>query len=101
MEYEITKEQHQIILNLSGHFTLEDREEFIQVINDILSQPIEGLSIGMQKLEFIDSAGLGLLIYVYEKAKESSVALKLQNPCGQVKKLLQVSSFFKLFAIEE
>jgi anti-anti-sigma factor len=56
--------------------------------------------IDLAKVEFIDSAGLGMLLIARDEASKASRQLTLRGPQGQVKRMFAVTRFETLFAIE-
>lgn len=56
--------------------------------------------VDLSGLEFVDSAGLGMLLILKDELSKNSATLILKAPAGQVEKMLQVSHFDRMFEIE-
>jgi anti-anti-sigma factor len=54
----------------------------------------------MDTLDFVDSAGLGMLLLAHDAAAEGRKSLVIKNVGGQVKKMFALAHFQKLFALE-
>ncbi|MEI7787356.1 MAG: STAS domain-containing protein [Chlorobiaceae bacterium] len=64
-------------------------------------QSPEGVSvvIDLEKVDFIDSSGLGVLVGIARKKKASSAVLKLANLNDRVKKVFEITQAYTLFDI--
>jgi anti-anti-sigma factor len=56
--------------------------------------------IDLSKLEFIDSAGLGMLLIARDEAKKAGRNLTLRGPQGQVKRTFSATKFDTLLTIK-
>lgn len=88
-------------ISVSGEFTFTDHAPFKQMISEIFSSKGRSVVIDLSKLEFIDSAGLGMLLLARDEAKKSERELILRRPVGQVKRMFGVTKFNSLFNVEE
>jgi len=86
-------------LILSGRFTFTDYPAFRRLVSDILERPVSGYVIDLEKVEFIDSAGLGMLLLARDEADRKGRSVELRGPQGQVKRVLNVARFGTLFNI--
>ena len=57
--------------------------------------------IDLSQVEFIDSAGLGMLLLARDEGKRKNLDVCLRRPRGQVKRMLEVARFDTMFTIEE
>lgn len=98
MDYDLknTGDGHELALR--GRLTFEGNERFRAIIDTLGAGRSEGLSVDLSQLEFIDSAGLGMLLLLTECPCGT---VTLRTPRGQVKRLLAASRFDTLMAIEE
>ncbi|MGA7807418.1 STAS domain-containing protein [Bradyrhizobium sp.] len=85
---------------VSGEFTFIDQGPFKDVITELFQTKGAAVTIDLSKLEFIDSAGLGMLLLARDEAKKSERELILMHPAGQVKRMFSVTKFNKLFTVE-
>jgi HptB-dependent secretion and biofilm anti anti-sigma factor len=86
---------------LMGHLTAYNHSIFRQVLSDISSSSngCKKAVLDVEKVEFIDSGGLGMLLLARDDLKKKEIALQLRHPQGNVKKILQVAKFDSLFDI--
>jgi HptB-dependent secretion and biofilm anti anti-sigma factor len=99
MKYEIIDSAGRTILHVSGDMTASDRGEFDALLPRLFHSG-GGLVIDMKGLEYMDSAGLGMLLLLHKKAQEKGAGVAIRNPEGEVRKILELARFDILFAIE-
>ena len=100
MEYDLAAEGDTRTATLRGRFTFTDNKAFRDVVAEIRGGGYRNFLIDMSGLEFIDSAGLGMLLLVRDAATESDVTLAVRGPRGQVKKMLDIAKFDEILNIE-
>ena len=68
-----------------------------QLIGELTEDDSNNKIINLSNLEFIDSAGLGLLLRIQDACSKAGQTLSLRVPSdGQVQKMLQVARFDQL-----
>jgi len=97
MEHNAISSGDSLELALSGKFTFADNKTFNDVIDEIESY--KNIVIDMGKVDFIDSAALGILLLMRDKCEKSATSLEIRNPKGQVKQMFDISRFGDLFNI--
>ena len=88
MEYSVNKNGSIIEVIMQGKFTISDHDQFRQLLS---AQTINGnatLTLDLKGVEFIDSAGIGMLLYANKQSQSKSWALEIRNPTGQVQKMI-------------
>ena len=85
---------------ISGEFTFSDHTAFKAIATRLFERKGRPIVIDLAKLEFIDSAGLGMLLIVRDEADKAGRRLVLRAPCGQVKRMFDVTKFDTLFTVE-
>ncbi|MBX9977450.1 MAG: STAS domain-containing protein [Alphaproteobacteria bacterium] len=100
MIYELKSTTPQMEIDLRGRLTFSDYSIFRE-ISDYLNQfSPKSCLLDLKDLEFIDSAGLGMLLIVRDKVTAKNGTVVLKNSQGQVKKMLTLGNFESLFSIE-
>ena len=90
---EYKKDIHTIFL--TGIFDASKAEE----VKDVLEQVENSIKIDMSDLEFICSAGIGLLVMTYGKLKEKGEEIYLVNLNEHIDKVFRLALLDKLFNI--
>ncbi|HLN23468.1 MAG TPA: STAS domain-containing protein [Patescibacteria group bacterium] len=100
MNYEIAEKNGQRTLVLRGQLTFADRAALDQVIAQVLAGEIRTMSVDLEHLDYMDSAGLGMLLTLRDRAGKANVQVRLVKPQGDVKELLSLACFDTLFSID-
>ncbi|MBN8531956.1 MAG: STAS domain-containing protein [Alphaproteobacteria bacterium] len=86
-------------IQMRGRFTFSDNPEFREVIQMISSGQVSQMMLDISRLDFVDSAALGMLLLARDEAEKHRIRLTLSEPVGQVKKIFNVVRFDELFTI--
>lgn len=99
MKYQLKNETGHTVLTLSEQMTYADRVNFDNLIPGLIrgGQPVV---IDVSDLNYMDSAGLGMLLSLRDKAFKTSVPLKIRNPKGDVRHLLSQACMENLIPID-
>jgi anti-anti-sigma factor len=87
-------------VTMSGEFTFNDHTAFKAIATRLFEKKGRPIVIDLARLEFIDSAGLGMLLIVRDEAGKADRTLILRGPNGQVKRMFDVTKFDTLFTVE-
>ncbi len=85
---------------LSERLTSADHGSFRQLLSMMEKSGSKTFVLDLARLDWIDSAGLGMLILAKEAASRAGSEFKLRGPGGHVKQLLELGRFDRLFEIE-
>ncbi len=85
---------------ISEKLTSSDLSAFRELLSKIKQSACKGVVIDLGNLDWIDSAGLGMLILTKELAEKEELDLVLRSPTGHVKSLLELGRFDKIFNIQ-
>lgn len=88
-------------ITVKGRFTFQDHAKFHEVIAQVMGEGATKVTIDLSQVEFIDSAGLGMLLLVRDEMRSASRDLVLQRAQGQVKRMFGIACFDSLFTIEQ
>lgn len=100
MDFRVTQENDKKIIALSGRFTFNDNETFRSVIDEISTCAPKACVFDMKNLEFIDSAGLGMMFLASDTAQSSNVKVTMRNIQGPVQRMLEISQFNEIIPFE-
>jgi anti-anti-sigma factor len=88
-------------VQLSGRFTFGDHSSFRKLIEEIRSHGPDTCVLDVAGVEFIDSAGLGMLLLARDEGEKTNTVMILRGAQGQVKRMLEVARFDTLFKLED
>ncbi len=99
MIFKVNNAGEKLEVTFKGRLTFADYNAFRQITDLIGTIDNQQVIFDLDGLEYIDSAGLGMLLLSREKVSENNGFIKLKNPSGQVKKMLSLGKFDNLFGI--
>jgi len=99
VQYNITTENSATVLHLSEQLVDSDRAAFDTVLSRALSGRPTRVVVDFAGLSYMDSAGLGLLLTLRERARAAGADVVLRNPVGAVRDMLQLARFDTLFTV--
>ena len=85
-----------VILTLNGRLKFESRKVFQQSLKEVQTKNPRHLVINLEKVTFIDSAGLGLLGLALEECKVNKRRCSLIRPAGPMNGLIEMAKFPEL-----
>ena len=90
-----------LLIQLSGeldhHYAFETKNKLDQMLT---SGKIKNLTIDMEKLDFIDSSGIGFIIGRYKIIKKNGGKLEIINASHKIRKILDMSGIGKIINIK-
>jgi anti-anti-sigma factor len=99
MRIDVTSRSETFRARLSDKLTFADHASFRRLIDEIKAAHAKACILDLEKLDMIDSAGLGMLMITIEESKSSGFSLTLINAHGPVKQLLTLSKIDRLLKV--
>jgi anti-anti-sigma factor len=87
-------------VSFSGDLTFTDHMAFREIADRLAASPGKTLVIELSGLDFVDSAGLGMLLIARDEASKANRTLILRGAKGQVQRMFALTKFDKLFTVE-
>ncbi len=87
-------------VGFSHRLTTADHAAFRNILSRVKESGIRMLVLDLSDLDWIDSSGLGALIFAKEAAVKAGTELVLRSPKGLVKELLELGRFDTLLNVE-
>lgn len=100
MRYDIIDSPQGPILMLKDDLTFSDRSVFDGVIDKLVARRKPVIIVDFSGLDYMDSAGLGMLLTLRDKAEQHNQHVRLRQPRAVVQELLHLACFDTLFVIE-
>lgn len=101
MEYRIVEHAgEKSVVECSGRLTFSNSAAFMRVTEEIKNSGQKDWVLDLGKLEFIDSAGLGMLLMARDLIEQIGGQLWLKAATGQVAKALDLARFEELIPTE-
>ncbi|MEW5946830.1 MAG: STAS domain-containing protein [bacterium] len=94
------REPHVIILRLAGRMMRLDDTNLESLLGDLLEKSHSHFILDFDRVEFIDSAGIGLIMKIAAEVQKASGELVMCNPRSNVKNvfvMLGIESRFRIY----
>jgi anti-sigma B factor antagonist len=86
------------VVDLSGKITIGEGDVVLRErVTELLDSGKLNILLNLEKVSYMDSAGIGELVACYKRAKERKGTVKLLNPSGKVYDLLQLTKLEDVF----
>jgi anti-sigma B factor antagonist len=86
------------VVDISGKITIGEGDvQLREKVNELLEAGESRILLNLEKVKYMDSAGIGELVACYKRAKEKEGTVKLLNPSGKVYDLLQLTKLEEVF----
>jgi anti-sigma B factor antagonist len=88
------------VLDLAGKITIGEGDVILrEEVNKLLESDRKSILLNLDKVTYMDSAGIGELVACFKRASEAGARLKLLNPSGRVSDLLSLTKLQQVFEI--
>ncbi|NYZ15262.1 STAS domain-containing protein [Azospirillum sp. RWY-5-1] len=100
MDFESSTSSDGIEARLRGRLEFTDHDRLRDIVRLLESDGIKRMVIDLKDLEFIDSAGLGMLLIMQEEAEQRNVKLIVRGPRNDVKRSIDLARISEIITIE-
>ena len=87
-------------VDITGELDVSTADKLKKELNQMLDKSILSINLNMEKLEYIDSTGLGVLIGVLKRIKVEEKEITIQKPKNNIKKIFSITGLDKIFIME-
>jgi len=99
MELKIRKHSHTYIIDVNGEMDLYNSYKLKELVMKMLAKKIGKIIVNLEKVDYIDSSGIGALIYICSTLKKMDLKFMLSNVHGSVKKVIELTKLIGYFPI--
>ena len=86
------------VLDLSGKITIGEGDMVLRdKVHELLDAGKNQILLNLEKITYMDSAGIGELVACYKRAREKGGTVRLLKPSGKVYDLLQLTKLEEVF----
>lgn len=89
------------VVELSGEIDVYTSPKVKEAIGELIDRGVYHLVINLEKVRYIDSTGLGVLIGGLKRVREYGGAVNLVCNNPQIKKIFDITGLVKIFGIYE
>ena len=87
-------------ISLKGELDVSTADKLKEYLHNLADEKILDMKINLDKLDYIDSTGLGVMIGVLKKLKTDNKEIHILNPKSNVKKIFTITGLDKIFKVE-
>lgn len=91
----------EVTLALHGEVDVLNVDQVRVAVNEAISLRPASVVVDLAELSFIDSTGLGALIFGFQRAREQGVSYRLARPTHAVHQVLVMSGLLELVEVVE
>ncbi|MBN1647532.1 MAG: STAS domain-containing protein [Spirochaetales bacterium] len=99
MELKIRKHSETYIIDVNGEMDLYNSYKLKELVMKMLEKKIERFIVNLENVDYIDSSGIGALIYVCSTIKKMNLKFVIANIHGSVKKVIELTKLMGYFPI--
>ena len=100
MEVNVTKDGNRALVQLSGRFDFNTHREFRSAVEPlVIDVGVAAITIDFSAVEYLDSSALGMLLMLRDRMSGAKKVVTLAGVHGNVKQVLDIANFGKLFQI--
>ena len=100
MEIKLRRIDTIYIIDISGEMDLYEAFRLKNVVNKMIERRIRHYIINMQAVQYIDSSGVGALLYVHSELKKRKLNLRITNVHGTAKTVIELTKLINYFPIK-
>ena len=100
MQASILSESGKVTIKLVGRFDFNTHREFRAAYEPLIADAaIRGVTVDFSGVDYLDSSALGMLLMLRDKLGGANKEVTLTGVRGNVKQVLDIANFGKLFQI--
>ncbi|MFP5517470.1 MAG: STAS domain-containing protein [Alphaproteobacteria bacterium] len=85
---------------LSGRMEFTDHDRLVDIVTQLQDLGGSRVVLDLSELEFIDSAGLGMLLILQEEAESRNTKLIVRGAAGDVRRSIELARLSEIITFE-
>ncbi|NNC55811.1 MAG: STAS domain-containing protein [Pseudomonadales bacterium] len=90
---------NELVIQVAGRFDFSAHQDFRSAYEDLENTP-QSYAVDMAQTTYLDSSALGMLLLLRDHAGGDDASIRLINCNDDVRKILVISNFGRLFTIQ-
>lgn len=99
MDIKVTNGNGLVAIHLEGRFDFAARRAFAAARDQALAEGQRHIQVKFTGVDYVDSAALGMLLILREKAHWSGKSVSLADCRDHIRQLIEVAKFDQLFSV--
>jgi len=101
VEINISEEADAVILDIDGRITMLNSHELLEALKKQLKCGAARIMILLDKVDYMDSSGVGVLITAMKLARKGNANIALVSLTRRVKQVMEMSGLGQVFPVFE
>jgi anti-anti-sigma factor len=98
IETKLDEEKRTLEIKISGRFDFSVHQDFRKATQQA-SSGVSAIIVDMSETDYVDSSALGMLLVLRDKVGENKEAISIKSAKPEVRKILDIANFDKLFTL--
>ena len=86
------------VVEVNGRLTADCADQYKQTLTDVIAQN-NRIVIDLEKLEYIDSTGLGAMVFILQRNFDNGGDIKIAKLQGKARIVFDITKAYKIFDI--
>ncbi len=99
LDIRFDNDKSELRIRVSGRFDFALHQDFRQA-TDQASEKLRSIVVDLGATDYVDSSALGMLLVLRDKVGDRQDAVRIVRANPEVKKILQIANFDKLFTLQ-
>lgn len=99
MEYQVRLENGITVVSCAGRMDAASSPQFKEYVKRVIDEGNSRIVVAMDRVEFLDSSGLGALVTCLRKAREKNGDLKVSGLSPEVRSIFEMTGLTRVFDI--
>jgi anti-sigma B factor antagonist len=97
----LTRDAGTVTVTLHGEVDVLCVDRVRMLLAEAVGQRPDSIVVDLAGLSFIDSTGLGALIFGFQRARDEGIAFRLGRPSAMVRQVLAVSGLLEIVPVTD
>lgn len=99
MDYQTKQTGKEVEFVLRGKLTTNDHKKFRDMVHGEACSAAQSVILNMKEVDFIDSAGIGMLLYANKLGGQQGWKLVVAQPSSTVRKMVDICKLDKVLIV--
>ncbi|MCL2658487.1 MAG: STAS domain-containing protein [Betaproteobacteria bacterium] len=97
----LMQRNNKVVMSLSGRFDFNSHREYRDALKELMgyADAAAAFEVDLADVDYIDSSALGMLLLLRDKANQVNKPLVLTGARGNVRQVLEIANFPKIFKV--
>jgi len=99
MELKLRKAGTIYVIDVAGEMDLYNAFKLKDLVRRMIDNKITSYVLNLEKVSYMDSSGIGALLYVHSELKKRGLPLRIVGVSGSVRKVIELTKLMEYFPI--